>query len=213
METALRKPKPRNREAIFANPVIKAIYERRAVRKYTKQPVERQLIEQIIAAGRMAPSAINKQLWKFYVLTDRTEIHAFSSEIAKVAMKGFRKIGVKGIMKMAKELLHFSHGLDFIIAPDPIFHNAPVVIFITAPKFQEWAALDIGMCCQNMMLAAKSFGLDSCPIGLAKFVEHTDSYSRLNIPSSEQIHLAIIVGYGNEVPSVHERKKDNVIFL
>ena len=41
----------------------KTIYERRAVRRYKDKPVDRKLIEQVLDAGRMAPSAMNKQPW------------------------------------------------------------------------------------------------------------------------------------------------------
>ena len=56
------------------NEKIKIIYERRAVRKFIDKPVERKLIEQVIFAGTMAPSAINKQPWKFYVITNKPNI-------------------------------------------------------------------------------------------------------------------------------------------
>ncbi len=69
------------------------------------------------------------------------------------------------------------------------------------------------MCSQNIMLAAKSIGLDSCPVGFGKFVEKTQIYSKLNIPDSDQVNLAIIIGYGNENPEVHERIKNNVIYI
>jgi nitroreductase len=88
-----------------------------------------------------------------------------------------------------------------------------VVIFITAPKDNEWAALDIGMCSQNMMLAAKFMGLDSCPVGFGKYIEHTKLYPQLHIPSSEEIHLSIIFGYGDETPEVHKRIKKNAIYI
>jgi nitroreductase len=64
-----------------------------------------------------------------------------------------------------------------------------------------------------MMLAAKALGLDTCPIGFAKFLEKTNKISILGMSSSEEIKLAIIVGYGDENPPVHERKKDNVKFI
>ena len=196
----------------LANDVLKTIYKRRAVRKYKDQPVSREIIEQILDAGKMAPSAINKQPWKFYILTDKEDIIEFSKEISKAATKGILKSGVKEIIKTGKDFLHFSHGLDFFKADDPIFHDAPVVIFITSPKDNEWAALDVGMCSQNIMLTAKSLGLDTCPIGLAKFVEQTKSYSKLNIPTSERVNLAIIIGYGNEKVEAKERIKNNVFF-
>jgi len=48
-----------------------------------------------------------------------------------------------------------------------------VVIFIISPHDNEWASLDVGMCAQNIMLAAKSLGLDTCPVGFGKYVEKT----------------------------------------
>ncbi|MFI5156530.1 MAG: nitroreductase, partial [Chitinophagales bacterium] len=189
---------------------IKTIYERRAVRKFNDKKVERALVEQLLDAGRMAPTAMNRQSWKFYVLTNKETIHEFSKEIAKVAAKDFLKAGPRQILKTAAKLLH---GFDFFKTNDPVFHKAPVVIFITAPRNNEWGALDIGMCAQNMMLAAKSLGLDSCPVGFGKYVEKTESFSRLRVPASEQVHISIIFGYGDESPELHERIRDNAIFI
>lgn len=179
------------------NETLRTIYARRAVRKYKDQPVQKALIDQIIDAGRMAPSAMNRQLWKFYVLTNKKQIESLSPVIVKIANK----------------IVSWVHGIDTPKTADIIFHNAPVVIFITAPKKSKWAPIDIGMCCQNMMLAAKSLGLDTCPVGLAKLLEKSDKISILGLSSSEQIQLAIIVGYGDENPPVHKRKKNNVKFI
>lgn len=51
----------------------------------------------------------------------------FSDEIGKVAAKHF----------------HLSFAFGLLKVTDAIFHGAPVVIFITAPKDNEWAPLDI----------------------------------------------------------------------
>jgi nitroreductase len=202
------------KEPIKQTETINTIYERRAVRKYTERPVTKRLIEEVIDAGRMAPSAMNFQPWKFYVVTKKETIQLFSKEIRKLASKEFfKKAGLKQILKVATSLLHPSQIIDFFKEEEPVFHGAPVVIFITAPKENEWASLDIGMCSQNMMLAARSMGLDSCPIGFAKYLEHAKSYALLDIPSNEQLQLAIILGYGNETPEMHKRKKNNVTFI
>lgn len=196
------------------NEVIKTIFERRAVRKYKNIPVSKELIEQLLEAGRMAPSAMNKQPWKFYILTSKDDIQLFSHEIDKVALKNIPKMGIKNIAKAVfSGMRHLSDSVHFMLAEDPVFHGAPVVIFITAPKENEWASLDIGMCAQNMMLTAKSLGLDSCPVGFGKFVEQTEDYPKLDIPSTDQVHLAIIIGYGDETPEVHERIKNNAHFF
>jgi nitroreductase len=192
---------------------LKTIYERRSVRKYKDKPVDKTIIEKILDAGRMAPSALNAQSWKFYIITNKETIQSFSKEIAKTGVKEFIKAGPKQIIKTVVNFLHFPHGLNFLKSHDPVFHGAPVVIFITAPKDNEWAALDIGMCSQNMMLAAKFMGLDSCPVGFGKYIEHTKLYPQLHIPSSEEIHLSIIFGYGDETPEVHKRIKKNAIYI
>jgi nitroreductase len=206
----------RERAGKKMNPTIETIYQRRAVRKFKDMPVDRKLIEQLLDAGRMAPSAINKQPWKFYILTDKELIKEFSKETAKAAAKGMLKTGVKGLVKSALSSLssfHLSDAVDFFKGEDPIFHGAPVVVFIAAPKDNEWAGLDIGMCSQNIMLAAKSIGLDSCPVGMGKFVENTSLFPKLHVPDTEHILLSIIIGYGDDTPEVHERVKNNVVFI
>ena len=51
------------------NETLKTIYFRRAVRKYGPAPVPKKLIDEILDAARMAPTSMNKQAWKFYVVT------------------------------------------------------------------------------------------------------------------------------------------------
>ncbi len=109
--------------------------------------------------------------------------------------------------------MHLLPSFNFNALKDPIFHGAPVVIFITAPLNNEWASIDIGMCSQNIMLAAKSLGLDSCPVGFGKLVESTKIFSKLKIPDTEKIVLSLIIGYGAESPKLHERKKKTILFI
>lgn len=189
-----------------------SIYERRAVRKYKDLPVDRKIIEKIIDAGKMAPSALNKQPWNFHIITNKENIRSFSKAILKIMPGEFLKTDPKIIFRQIVHFLHFPHGLSFLKSTDPVFHGAPVVIYITADRENEWAPLDIGMCAQNIMLAAKYFGLDTCPIGFGKYIEHTDLYPQLKIPAKEQVHLAIILGYGDEKPEMHERIKNNIYY-
>ena len=179
------------------NETLETIYSRRAVRTYSDKPVSKELIEELLDAGRMAPSAINKQPWRFYVLTKKETVKQFSDEIGKVAAKHFHLAFASGLLKIT----------------DAVFHGAPAVIFITAPKDNEWASLDVGMCSQNIMLAAKSLGLETCPVGMGKFVEDAPSFGKLNIPHTENVLLTIIVGYGKEKTSVHPRNKKNVFYI
>lgn len=50
--------------------VMEAIQTRKSIRAYQQKPIEEEKIQQIVEAGRMAPSATNQQAWKFVVVTD-----------------------------------------------------------------------------------------------------------------------------------------------
>lgn len=178
------------------NETLFTIHERRAVRKYKADKVDRSLIQEVLRAAIMAPSAVNQQPWRFYIVTNRVKLKQYAKETMQAADKVYH------------DLL-----LGLLNEEDPIFHGAPVAIFITAPKNNIWASMDIGLCAENMMLAAKSLGLDTCPVGLAKFIEKTPVYHELQIPDSECVQLAIVMGYGDEKPKVHERKTDNIHYL
>ena len=50
--------------------VMEAIQARHSVRHYSSRPVEEEKLQQILEAGRLAPSAKNEQAWRFVVVTD-----------------------------------------------------------------------------------------------------------------------------------------------
>lgn len=201
--------------ARFDNLVLETIYKRRAIRKFKQQLIEKDTVEKIVDAGRMAPSAINKQPWNFYILRKPETIQAFSKAIMSSSKMALFKAGIKeafhGITHPGT--FHLKDGVEFLKASDPVFHNAPLVIFIASSKNNEWAPLDIGMCAQNMMLAAKSLGVDSCPIGFGKFIENAGEYKLLNIPEDQHVNLALVFGYADENPELHSRTRNNVHYI
>jgi len=178
------------------NDTLQTIYERRSVRSYLDRPVPMELLGRVIDAGKMAPSDMNHQPWKFYVLTIPDTIHAFSREI-RTYLEG----------------RSYKFADSFRDVEDPVFHGAPVVIFLAAPVKNEWAALDLGMCAENMMLAARSLGLDSCPVGFGKFVHKTKIVSTLHLDPRDEVFMAVILGYGAEKPEPHHRIANNVVFV
>jgi nitroreductase len=50
---------------------LTAIATRRSVRKFISKPVPQEILESIVDAGRLAPTARNEQPWEFIVITDR----------------------------------------------------------------------------------------------------------------------------------------------
>jgi nitroreductase len=58
--------------------VFEAIQERRSIRSYQAKPVEREKLEKILEAGRLAPSAKNIEPWHFIAVTDAEKREALS---------------------------------------------------------------------------------------------------------------------------------------
>lgn len=69
--------------------VVKAIRERRSIRKYKSTDVEDEKVNTILQAGRWAPSASNKQPWHFIVVRDEVmrkklaEVHSYGRFMAE----------------------------------------------------------------------------------------------------------------------------------
>jgi nitroreductase len=53
---------------------IEALKTRRSIRTYTAQPVEREIIEEIVDCARLAPTAMNDQPWEFVVITEKAAL-------------------------------------------------------------------------------------------------------------------------------------------
>ncbi|MCD6341405.1 MAG: nitroreductase family protein, partial [Thaumarchaeota archaeon] len=51
--------------------LLKVIYRRRSIRKYRREPVPENVLNAVLEAGRLAPSARNMQPWHFIVVRDR----------------------------------------------------------------------------------------------------------------------------------------------
>ena len=58
--------------------VFEAIQQRRSIRSYQDKPVEREKLEKILEAGRLAPSARNIEPWHFIAVTDSEKRKALS---------------------------------------------------------------------------------------------------------------------------------------
>ncbi len=184
------------------NEVIKCIKGRRSIRNYLDKELSKELIEKIIEAGRYAPSAENRQPWRFIVITDR----AFINDLSMRVKEQIRKM-LKRKWKWRKKFpeLNERQTLLFLNAvanssKDVVFHNAPCVVFIIT---ENRAFYDESCACaaQNMMLAAWSFGVGSCWIGFAKFLEmDEEAKEMLGISPGYHIAACLTFGYPEKVP-------------
>ncbi|HEC76515.1 MAG TPA: nitroreductase family protein [Thermoplasmatales archaeon] len=190
------------------NEVILCIKGRRSIRNYSEKSLSKEIIEAIINAGRYAPSAEDRQPWRFIVITDRDFIKKLSEEVKKQIaniLKNKRKW-----RKKFKEL-NDNRAILFLSAVakskrDSIFFDAPVVIFIVTDKvmFNDESC---ACCAQNMMLSAWSMGVGSCWIGFAKFLEMSkEIIEEIGIPDGYHISACLTFGYPEKIPKPSLRK-------
>ena len=117
--------------------VLEVIKTRRSVRKYKPKAISDEDLEKILTAAQLAPSAGNKQPWRFIVVRD-TETKEKLGEIAR----NQTWISDAGVIIVA-------------LAMDK---NSPEV-------YERWAERDVMTAVEHMVLAAWSLGFGSCWIG------------------------------------------------
>jgi len=117
--------------------VLEVIKTRRSVRKYKSKAISDEDLEKILTAAQLAPSAGNKQPWRFIVVRD-TETKEKLGEIAR----NQTWISDAGVIIVA-------------LAMDK---NSPEV-------YERWAERDVMTAVEHMVLAAWSLGFGSCWIG------------------------------------------------
>ena len=118
------------------NPVFRAIFDRRSIRKYTDEPVSREDLTAILEAGRWAPSGLNNQPWRFLVITSDDPRHEKLAECTKYAHIVRKSAACIAVM-LEREAMY------------------------SEMKDHQGA----GACIQNMLLAAHTLGIGSVWLG------------------------------------------------
>ena len=167
------------------------ILSRRSCRKYQTKEVPKEIMEDIILAGRSAPTGLNRQSIKFYIIHNNVE------KIKSIGLKVYEnriKAGkAGGWMDEIKEKLGIS---------DPIFYEAPCIISLVGDKNQygiQSYMLDAGIACQNIINMATNYGLGTVPIGIANFLNQEAVLDGIGADKNkEDLLLVISMGYPDE---------------
>ena len=191
-----------------------AIYDRRSIRKYQDREVPTEYIEQLIDAARMAPSAKNRQPWKYIVYTRDGE-QKLTDAMAK---------GIERVESGEAKFPDFRYGIADAKNTVRVMREAPVVIvvlntngkspFIPVKEdgriVEQCDALSIGASIQNMLLTAQELALGTIWIANTCF-----AYPELEtyINTTDQIISAVAVGYPDEAPGQRPRKKMEEIMV
>jgi nitroreductase/NAD-dependent dihydropyrimidine dehydrogenase PreA subunit len=154
--------------------VERLILNRRSVRNFKETPVPEPLIRRVMEAGRFAPSAGNMQPWRFTVVTDKEFIAELEESAYKInsdlyrlgqnddtAVEAFYAVG--GTLPQPFFDFRVQVGFDCVTRRElPVFLNAPCVIFLGSSGKLVGSEMQIGICGQNMNLAAMALGLGFC---------------------------------------------------
>jgi nitroreductase len=162
------------------------IISRQSDRKYSDRPVEREKLDRILEAGRMAPSACNAQPWKFILVTDQDLI----IKIAEAASA--KLIGMNSFVARATAII-------VIVREKP---NLSSKVGATI-KNKDYSLIDIGIATENVCLQAKAEGIGSCIIG---WFDESELKNILSIPKSKRVELIITLGYSLSEQREKKRK-------
>jgi len=196
-----------------------AITSRRSIRAYLPQAVARADLEQILQVAGRAPSGTNTQPWKVYVLTGQrkaqlsaailtahqdpalaaqhTEEYAYyPAQWVSPYIERRRKVGLDlyallGLGRDNKAGMAAQHGKNYE------FFGAPVGLIFTIERVMgQGSWLDYGMFLQNIMVAARARGLDTCP--QAAFTQyHRIISEQLQLPAQETVVCGMALGYAD----------------
>jgi F420 biosynthesis protein FbiB-like protein len=180
-----------------ANTLFDLIKTRRSIRRYTKEPVTTALIRRLLEAATWAPSAHNRQPWRFAIITksgdkdrlatamglrlraDRTADGDDPAEIERDVNRSYARLtGVPVLIVVCLSMV------DMDAYPDP------------ERRRNEWvmAAQSTAMAAQNLLLQAQAEGLATCWVCAPLFVPGLVR-TTLELPPDWEPQGLITLGY------------------
>lgn len=197
--------------------VDEAIISRRSIRAFLPDAVEDATVREILAIASRAPSGTNMQPWRAYVTkgavkeklskaildsgiraekADWEEYkyypdHFFEPYLSRRRAVGYSLYATLGIGRRDVERMRAQHDRNFV------FFDAPVgMIFTLDRRLNTGSWIDMGMFLQNIMIAARARGLDTCP--QAAFAPyHRLIRPILGIPDEEVVVCGMALGYAD----------------
>ena len=167
-----------------------AILSRRSCRKYQTKEIPKEIMDDIILAGKSAPTAMNRQEIRIYVILNyMNKIKSLSDKV----MENRAKAGKSGgwIEEYQKK-----YGVE-----DAIFYHAPCLNALTALKSENekeeyWHRMDAGIVTGNILTMATSLGIGTVPVGIANFLNQEAILEGIGADKNkEELLLTIPLGY------------------
>ncbi len=155
--------------------LIDALRNRRSVRSYQDRPVEREKLEELAEAFRIAPSASNQQPWRLVLVDDP----ALKDEVAGATFG--RAIGFNRFAKGAPVVA------VMVIEPPRALNKIGAAL-----QGREYPLIDVGIAAAHLALRAADLGLGTCLLG---WFDERKVKALLGIPRARRIGLMATIGY------------------
>jgi nitroreductase len=166
--------------------LMKAIRERRSVRKYKQDPVPDEIILEILEAARWSPSWANTQVCRYVVVKDRAMKERLRETLVETNPARSAIVDAPSVICLfaKKEMSGFYKG-------------------VPATNKGDWLMFDAGIAMEHIALAAWNFGLGTVHVGL---FDAERAEQALGIPEGYSIVEMTPLGYFEDAPKPTPRK-------
>jgi nitroreductase len=177
---------------VTMNSFLKLVQTRQSDRAYLDKPVEREKLERIFDAARLAPSACNAQPWKFIVVTDPEKRY----QVADAATS--KMLSMNHFSKQAP--------VQLVLVEETANFTSTVGGWATNKHYPH---IDLGIVASHICLAAADEGLGSCILG---WCNEKKVRKALDIPRNKRVMLIILLGYSAQPLRKKKRKpKEEIV--
>jgi nitroreductase len=180
----------------------KAIHLRRSIRRYLPDPVDRELIKEILEDAMWAPSGVNLQPWYYVVLTSEEDMNLLKGIMAEMA----GRLTPELVERFRKNPDVVKHTTGFL----QTLGNAPAcaLVFYQTPQEPEKVTMvmSLGASAQNFCLSAADKGLGTCMIGPNFSPETMENMRQIFAPDKGPLGCLITLGYPKITPKAPRRK-------
>ena len=178
------------------------IKSRRSTRKFKNEMVPEELIDQIVEAGRYAPSGGNSQTTHFIVVENREIL----DKLADLAKEEFAKMEITpDTYKSLVNSINASKNGNYV------FHyNCPVLIVTANKKDYGNNMADCACALENMMLMANALDLGSVWINQLRWLNENpvllEAMRKIGLEDDERVYGALAVGFADTEDGLPIRK-------
>ena len=169
---------------------IAMIKERRSVRKYQNEKVDRKTMEEIVEIARWAPSWANFQIAQYTMVDDAETIAKLTTE------------GVQGFSYNINTLKN-AHGVAVLSFVRGKSGKLDQYGDFDSSNAHLWEAFDAGIACQTFCLAAHAKGVGTCIFGV---IDDDAIAGIVGLPEEETVAALIVYGYEDGHPEPTQRK-------